>query len=116
VIEFAKAESRIGARSPTLSNQYALSLLDEGQDARAAEVLQASLKPYPEIAQTHLHLGLILLNQRRFAEAKTELLAANAVDPFDPRIHAGLLRAEKELGDEAGYQREVKAMALLNGG
>jgi tetratricopeptide (TPR) repeat protein len=115
VIEFAKAESRVGARSPTLSNQYALSLLDEGQDVRAAEVLKASLRPYPEIAQTHLHLGLILLNQRQFAEARAELLAANAVDPFDRRIHAGLMRAEKELGDEASYQREVRAMGLLAG-
>jgi tetratricopeptide (TPR) repeat protein len=113
VIEFARAESRVGARSPTLSNQYALSLLQEGDGQRAAEVLRASLKPYPEIAQTHLHLGQILLQKGRFAEARDELLSANAVDPFDPQIHSGLMRAEKELGNEAGYQREVKAVALL---
>jgi hypothetical protein len=116
VTEFAKAETRIGARSPTLSNQYALSLLDDGKDKRAAEVLQASLIPYPEIAQTHLHLGMILLGEKRFAQAQGELLAANAVDPFDPRIHVGLARADKELGDEAGYQQEVKAIALLGDG
>jgi tetratricopeptide (TPR) repeat protein len=113
VAEFAKAETRVGARSPTLSNQYALSLLDDGKDKRAEEILQASLRPYPEVAQTHLHLGMILLSQKRFAEAQSELLAANAVDPFDPRIHVGLARATKELGDEASYQQEVKAVALL---
>ncbi len=113
VIEFSRAESRVGARSPTLSNQFALSLLQTGDGSRATEVLRASLKPYPEIAQTHLHLGQILLQQGKFAEARDELLAANAVDPFDPQIHAALGRAEKELGNEAGYQREVKALALL---
>jgi tetratricopeptide (TPR) repeat protein len=113
VVEFAKAESRIGARSPTLSNQYALALLDEGMDKRAAEVLQASLKPYPEIAQTHLHLGMILLAEGRFAEARDELLAANAVDPFDRRIHIGLSHALKELGDTKGVEREKKAIAIL---
>jgi tetratricopeptide (TPR) repeat protein len=113
VIEYGKAESRVGARSPTLSNQYALSLLDDGKDTRAVEVLQASLKPYPEIAQTHLHLGLILLRQGRFAEARDELLAANAVDPFDRRIHTALLHAEKELRDDSGYEREVKAVGIL---
>jgi tetratricopeptide (TPR) repeat protein len=113
VIEFSRAESRVGARSPTLSNQFALSLLQTGDGSRAVEVLRASLKPYPEIAQTHLHLGQILLQQGKFPEARDELLAANAVDPFDPQIHTALARAEKELGNEAGYQREVKALALL---
>ena len=36
-----QGRSRVGARSPTLSNQYALSLLGDGTDARAAEVLRA---------------------------------------------------------------------------
>jgi tetratricopeptide (TPR) repeat protein len=113
IVEFGRAESRVGARSPTLSNQYALSLLQEGDGQHAADILRASLKPYPEIAQTHLHLGQILLQQGKFAEARNELLAANAVDPFDPQIHIGLMRAEKELGNDAAYQREVKAVALL---
>ncbi len=114
VFEYAKAEARIGARSPTLSNKYAVALLETGQAKKAEGLLKASLKPFPDIAQTHLHLGEAYLSQERWAEARDELLRANSVDPFDPRVHLGLMKADKELGDTAAYQVEAHAAGLLS--
>ncbi len=113
VFEFAKAEDRIGARSPVLSNSYAEALLESGQTQKAETLLKASLKPFPDIAETHLRLGELYLSQKRWAEARAELLKANAVDPFDPEIHVGLAKADHELGDQAAYQVETHAVSLL---
>ncbi|MHB8420425.1 MAG: peptidase MA family metallohydrolase [Myxococcales bacterium] len=112
-IEFAKAEARVGARSPQLSNKYALALIEIGQSRKAGDLLRASLEPFPEIAETHLHLGEVLLAEQRWAEARGELLAANAIDPFDPEIHVGLMKADHALGDQAAYGIEARAVALL---
>ena len=114
VFEYAKAEARIGARSPVLSNKYAVALLETHQEKKAETILMASLKPFPDIAQTHLHLAEAYLSQERWAEAREELLRANSVDPFDPQIHVGLMAADKALGDKAGYQVEARAAGLLS--
>jgi tetratricopeptide (TPR) repeat protein len=113
VFEYAKAQDRIGARSPTVSNNYALALLETGQAQKAETVLKASIKPFPDIAETHLHLGEVYLSQKRWAEGRDELLRANAVDPFDPEIHVGLMKADHELGDQAAYEIEAHAVGLL---
>ncbi len=113
--EYARAESAIGARSPLLSNDYALALLHASRDADAESLLQASLRPFPEVAQTHLHLGEVYLAEQRWARARDELLRANAIDPFDPRVHAGLAQADLQLSDPAGRARELAALAQLTG-
>ena len=114
VFEYAKAEDRVGARSPILSNKYAVALLATNQPRKAELLLKASLKPFPDIAQTHLHLAEAYLVQERWPEAREELLRANAVDPFDPEIHLGLMKADTELGDKAAYQVEARAASLLS--
>ena len=116
IYEYAKAEARVGARSPALSNKYAVALLELGHPERAEQLLRASLSPFPGIAATHLHLARALLAQKRWAKAREELLRANAVDPFDPELHVALLRADKELGDEAASRIEARAVKLLDGG
>jgi tetratricopeptide (TPR) repeat protein len=114
VFEYAKAEDRVGARSPLLSNRYAIALLKTGQAKKAETLLKASLKPFPDIAQTHLHLAEVYLSQERWAEARAELLRANAVDPFDPAIHVGLMKADQQLDDKADYHTEARAVGLLS--
>jgi len=113
--EFARAEARVGAGSPQLSNKYAMTLMEIGQDDKAEGLLRASVDPFPEVAETHLHLGEVLLAEKRWGDARTELLAANAIDPFDPEIHLGLMKADHALGDEAAYKVEARAVALATG-
>ncbi len=115
VYEFARAEARVGARSPQLSNKYAMALLQMGQAQKAEALLRASLEPFPEVAETRVHLGAVLLGEKRWADARAELLAANAIDPFDPDIHLGLMKADHELGDQPAYQVEARAVALATG-
>ncbi len=114
--ELAKADQRIGARSPALSNLYARALLGTGRFADAERVLRASLVPYPDIAQTHLHLAEVHFAAQQWKAAEAELEAANAIDPFDPVIHQGLLRVAKEAQDPAGQSREKEALTILDKG
>jgi tetratricopeptide (TPR) repeat protein len=116
VVEYAKAEARVGASSPQLSNKYAVALLETNQPAKAETLLKASVVPFPDIAQTHLHLGEAYLSEQHWAEAREELLRANAVDPFDPQIHLGLMKADQQLGDKPAYETEARAVGLLTGG
>lgn len=111
--ELGKAESRVGARSPALSNLYAGVLLGAGREAEAERILRASLLPYPDIAQTHLHLAEVEIHAKQWDPARRELLAANAVDPFDPDIHAGLLKVAQATGDATAAALEQTSIALL---
>jgi tetratricopeptide (TPR) repeat protein len=113
LIELGKAEGRVGARSSVLSNLYAKALLQAGRREEAERVLRASLVPYPDIAQTHLQLGQVELGAQRWDLAKQELLAANAVDPFDPEIHVGLLKVAQVQRDAAAETRESHAVTRL---
>ncbi|MHB1843947.1 MAG: peptidase MA family metallohydrolase [Deltaproteobacteria bacterium] len=113
IVEYGKASQRIGARSPSLSNVYALALLSDGKPAEAERVLRASLVPFPQVAQTHLHLAEVLLVAKRWRDARAELLSANAIDPFDPAIHLGLAQADRSLEDAKGAEAEAQIAALL---
>ena len=113
LIELAKAESRAGARSPVLSNLYAQALLRAGRTDEAERILKASLVPYPDIAQTHLQLGQAELEVEQWDLARQELLAADAIDPFDPQIHSGLCRVARAKQDTAGAAQETAILEHL---
>ena len=113
LVELGKAESRAGARSPMLSNLYARALLRADHTDEAERVLKASLIPYPDIAQTHLQLGEVELKAERWDQARLELLAANSIDPFDPEIHAGLLKVARAQQDADAQAREAATLARL---
>ncbi len=84
-----------------------------GRNDEAERVLKASLLPYPEIAQTHLQLGQVELKTQHWDLARQELLAANAIDPFDPQIHSGLLQVAHAKQDPADEARETEALTRL---
>ncbi len=111
--EYAKAAAVVGARLPLFSNRYAEALMSIGQDDRAEALLKSSLHPFPESAETHLHLGQIFLSTRRWKEARDELLRSNAVNPFDPAVHQDLAQAYQQLGDADARAAELRALALL---
>jgi tetratricopeptide (TPR) repeat protein len=111
--ELGKAESRAGARSPTLSNLYARALLRSGRTDEAERVLKASLVPYPDIAQTHVQLGQAELKAQQLDLARDQFLDANAIDPFDVQIHDGLLTVARAQGDAPTEAQESDTLSRL---
>ncbi len=112
-IEFAKAVAQVGKGIPVLSDQYALAAMMSGHDQEAESALVEALRRHPQYAALHLHLARLYVKRKVWKEAKEHLLAANAVDPFDPEIHAGLAAVGEAEGDAALATREKRFAVLL---
>jgi tetratricopeptide (TPR) repeat protein len=112
-VEFAKAVERVGKGVPVLSDQYALAAMMSGQDDEAERALEEALRRYPRYPALHVHLARLLVKRKAWPEAREHLLAANAVDPFDPEIHAGLATVGEAQGDAALAAREKRFAVLL---
>jgi tetratricopeptide (TPR) repeat protein len=58
-------------------------------------------------ATANLVMGLVLMKQARYTEARESLEKAAAADPGSPKAHYQLSLALARLGDDAGAQREL---------
>ncbi len=113
--EFAKARSLVGDKYESVSNKYALSLLELRRLEEAEQVLQSLLTVHPGSPATNVHLGRIYLWRKDMSKAKGAYLEALASDPFDEEIHLSLLRIHTSLGAKDLAQRARDASALLTG-
>src|SRR5262249_21730128 len=84
--EFAKAYQLVGDKYESVSNKYALVLLNLRQTSEAEKVLQGSLRLHPGSPATHVHLGRIYLTRKDYESAKRSYLDALSADPFDTEI------------------------------
>ena len=114
-IEYAKAIARVGKGVPVLSDKFAIAAIMSGRDDEAQSALLEAVRRHPRYAALHLHLARIHLKQKDWAQAKDQLLLANAVDPFDPEIHAGLAAVHEAQGDAGAASREKRFTQLLAG-
>jgi tetratricopeptide (TPR) repeat protein len=112
-VEYGKAVARVGKGIPVLSDKYALAAMMSGQDEEARGALEEALKRHPQYAALNLHLGRLHLKRKEWPAAREALLRANAVDPFDPEIHAGLAQVGEATGDADGAAREKRFAQLL---
>ena len=78
-------------------------------------VLRGSLRVYPGLPGTNVHLGRILLFRKDWLKAKVAYMEALSTNPFDPEVHIALTKIHHELGETALKERTVKAAALLTG-
>ncbi len=115
VEEFAKARSLVGDKYESISNKYALSLLELRRLDEAEKVLQSLLAVHPGSPATNVHLGRIYLSRKDMAKARGAYLEALASDPFDEEIHLSLLRIHSASGAKALAQRARDASVLLTG-
>jgi tetratricopeptide (TPR) repeat protein len=115
-IEYGKAIQRVGKGIAVLSDKYALAAMMSGHEADAESALTEALRRHPQYAALHLHLARVHVRKKSWQAAKAELLAANAVDPFDPEIHAGLSTVHDALSEGGAAQREKRFAQLLAGG
>lgn len=113
--EYAKAHKLVGDKYESVSNKYALALLELRRLDEAETVLRGSLRVHPGSPSTNVHLGRILLYRKDYPKAKTAYLEALASDPFDPEIHLALTRIHGSMGETALATRARQASALLTG-
>jgi tetratricopeptide (TPR) repeat protein len=113
--EFSKARRLVGDKYETISNKYALSLLELGRVDEAQSVLQSVLALYPGSPATNVHLGRIYLWRKEMAKARTAFLEALSSDPFDEEIHFSLIRIHTSLGEKGLAQRARQAASTLTG-
>jgi Tfp pilus assembly protein PilF len=97
-------------------NELAVQYLKTGRGAQAVEILKEGLGISPEDFTLRLNYGIALLNQKKFAEAETELRTAiqkgNADSPVS-RFYLGMALISQEKFDEAQAEFEN---AIKNGG
>jgi tetratricopeptide (TPR) repeat protein len=113
--EYAKAYAMVGDKYESISNKYALTLLELRRLDEAEAVLRGSLRVYPGLPGTNVHLGRILLFRKDWVKAKMAYMEALSTNPFDPEVHVALTKIHNELGETALKERTVKAAALLTG-
>lgn len=111
--KYEEAIARVGAQFPSLSNKYAIALLELEEGAKAEKILLGSLELYPSDPLTNLNLARVKMQIGAHAEAKNFLLQALSTNPFDPEVQGRLAAVAKELGDEPLRRQATQALALL---
>ena len=110
---YGRAYKVVGDKYESVSNKYALALLELRKFDQAATVLEGSLKMHPGSASTNVHLGRIHLRAKRWDAARKAYLDALAVNPFDPEVHVALYAAGEALNDATLKSRAKDAVMLL---
>lgn len=113
--EFGKAHRLVGDKYESVSNKYALSLLELKQVEEAERVLLGVLAIHPGSPATNVHLGRIYLVRKDLNKARAAFLEALASDPFDEEIHLSLLRIHTAQGSKPLAERARSAAMLLTG-
>jgi predicted Zn-dependent protease len=110
---FQLAWNRVKDRYESVSNKYALALLELKRYDEAEKVLRGSLAVHPGSGSTSVHLGRILLRQKEWEKARDAYLDALAVNPFDPEVYLALYRCYDALNDAPHKQRASQGLKIL---
>jgi tetratricopeptide (TPR) repeat protein len=110
---YQRAWRRVGDRYESVSNKYALTLLELKRYDEAEKVLDGSLTLHPGSPGTNVHLGRIRLRAHAWARARTAYLEALAVNPFDPEVWVGLYAAAAGVGDAPLQARALEGARVL---
>jgi tetratricopeptide (TPR) repeat protein len=110
---YAKAYNLVGDKYESVSNKYALTLLELRRLDEAEKVLRGSLRVHPGQPTTNVHLGRILLYRQDFPKAKEAFLEALASNPFDPEVHIALTKIHIALGETALRERTKKGGSVV---
>lgn len=110
---YGRAYKAVGDKYESVSNKYALTLLELGRYDEAAKVLEASLVLHPGSVSTNVHLGRIYLRGKRWSDARHAYLEALNVNPFDPEVMVGLFAAADVLKDTETRRRALEAAKVL---
>lgn len=111
-IEYEKAVAVARGRAgPFLLAKTARSHLEAGDAAHALGRAREALAAYPDLAGPHVTAGEAALRLGDPTSARSHLLAALRVSPFDPRVHCGLAEVHERFGDpQAAHERDLCRM------
>ncbi len=110
---YARAWKVVGDKYESVSNKYALTLLELKKYDDAEKVLEGSLTMHPGSASTNVHLGRIRLRAKEWKRATTAYLDALAVNPFDPEVFVALYAASQATNDVTLRDRSLEGAKLL---
>lgn len=110
---YGRAYKVVGDKYESVSNKYALTLLELKKYDEAANVLEKSLVMHPGSVSTNVHLGRIYLRGKKWNEAKGAYLEALNVNPFDPEVMMGLLASADALKDAETRKRALDGAKVL---
>ena len=113
--EYGKAHALVGDKYESISNKYALALLELKRLDEAEKVLRGSLRDAPGLASTPTCTWAASTWPQGLARRRTAYRAALAQDPFDPEIHLALLKSAQSLGDNPLLERARNGSAILTG-
>ena len=89
-------------------------LIATGQPDKAIPDLQDLLKRFPNMAEAHVQLGNVYLNQRQFEDATTQFDAASKTTPPDPRGFLGIQTVKLVSGHSAEAIQGLQDMVTKN--
>ncbi|HET6333166.1 MAG TPA: hypothetical protein VFG30_08135 [Polyangiales bacterium] len=99
MFEYEKAQ-HADADDPIVAARLARAALEAGDPARSLAAVEPLLLRYPEHAPTHAVRGAALAELGRSDEARTALMEAIRINPFDPDPHCRLARIAQSSGDQ----------------
>jgi tetratricopeptide (TPR) repeat protein len=114
-VEYERALTHVGSRSPALHNRLAGLYLELDDAPKAKGVLETNLKAFPDDPQTHVLLGRTALRAEAWDDAKRHYLRATWENPFNPEIHVGLYRVGEKTGDDELMKKSEANVRLLSG-
>ncbi|MGA7413302.1 MAG: tetratricopeptide repeat protein [Bryobacteraceae bacterium] len=85
-----------------------------GDPAKSEAELRHSIQINPNFWESHLELGIVLMQRQQWQEAAVELTRAIALDAKKPVPHFQLARVYKHLGKQAEAQAELAEFKRLS--
>jgi tetratricopeptide (TPR) repeat protein len=85
-----------------------------GDAAKSEAELRRSIQLNPNFWESHLELGIVLMQRQQWQEAAAELASAVALDAKKPVPHFQLARAYKQLGKQEEAQAELAEFKRLS--
>lgn len=115
LIEYTKAQQASEVVSPALTVKIAMTWLDNGNPAEARKVLETLLERYNSFAPAYTTLATALLRLNETDGALRALQEANAINPFDPNVHRGLVVLYEAAGQLEKSKKEQQVLQVLEG-
>ncbi len=106
IVEYRKAIDESKLLSPILYNKLAGTYILNKEYAKAEELLQTSLRYYPQFTTTLTHLGELYYEQKDYALAENYFQKAVRINPFHPLVHARLIKIYAKSGETQKQERQ----------
>ncbi len=112
-VEYENAVFRIGDTNPQVQARLAQVYLEIRKPKKAIQALVKVALRHPEYVGTWLNLGRSYNQLSQYSDAKTALLEAARINPFDPSIHKELTLTLEGLGDSESAKKQQEFLRLL---